>query len=157
MNTIGGGKRGGTEGKEGKEGPRGGSAEDSSKNKVAGSGRRKQTRIKQGMKGSCARASQHRFKTFKITSKGMKATDLLDHLKQRRGNSKEMKKEEMDELLKDAHEEEKEVRKVKAKTKERRLVMNTAVPVHGSWKMNSKDENDLTFFSINVNSLAHWS
>ena len=35
--------------------------------------------------------------------------------------------------------------------------MNTDVPIHGSWKSNSKDENDLTFFSINVNSLTHWS
>ena len=63
----------------------------------------------------------------------------------------------MDKLLKDAHGEEKEARKVKAKTKERRLVMNTDVPIHGSWKTNSKDENDLTFLSINVNSLTRWS
>ena len=35
--------------------------------------------------------------------------------------------------------------------------MNIDVPIHGSWKANSKDENDLTFLSINVNSLAHWS
>ena len=142
-------------GMEAKGDPEKGSKEDSSKDKVAGSGRRQQTRLKQGMKGSCARASQHRLKTFKITSKGMKATDLLDHLKQRRENSEETKREEMDELLKDAHEEEKEVRKVKAKTKERRSVMNTDVTIRGNWKMNSKDENNLTFFSINVNSLAH--
>ena len=77
-------------------------------------------------------ASQHRLKTFKITSKGMKATDLLAHLKQQRGNSEETEKEEMDELLKDAHEEEKEVRKVKAKTKERRSVMNTDVTIRGN-------------------------
>ena len=38
-----------------------------------------------------------------------------------------MKKEEMDDLLKDTHEEEKEVRKDKLKTKERRSVMNTDV------------------------------
>ena len=35
--------------------------------------------------------------------------------------------------------------------------MNIDVPIHGSWKANSKDENDLTFLSINVNSLTHWS
>ena len=35
--------------------------------------------------------------------------------------------------------------------------MNTGVSIHGSWKTKSKDKNDLTFFSINVNSLAHWS
>ena len=98
-------------------------------------------------------------KPFKITSKGMKANDLFDHLKQRRGNSEEMKREEMDDLLKDTHEEEKEVRKVKVKvkTKEIRSVMNTDMPIHGNWKANSKDENNLTFLSINVNSLAHWS
>ena len=123
---------GGTEGKEDNEGAHGGAAEDSSKNKVDGSGRRKQTRVKREMKGSCARASQHRLKTFNITSKGIKANELLDHLKQRRGNSDKMKREEMDELIKDAHEEEKEARKVKAKTKERRSVMDTDVPVHGS-------------------------
>ena len=57
---------------------------------MPGSRRTKQTRFKQGMRGSCARASQHRLKMFKITSKGMKANDLLDHLKQQRGNSEEM-------------------------------------------------------------------
>ena len=87
----------------------------------------------------------------------MKANDFLDHLKQQRGNSKEVKKEEPDDLLKDVHEEKKEVRKVKVKTKEIRSVMNTAVSIHGSSKTNSKDENDLTFCSINVNNLAHWS
>ena len=35
--------------------------------------------------------------------------------------------------------------------------MTTDVPIHGSWKANSKDENDLIFLSVNVNSLAHWS
>ena len=130
---------------------------DSSKNKVDGSGRRKQTRIKRGMKGLCARATQHRLKMFNITSNGMKATELLDHLKQRRRNSDKTKREEMDELIKDTHEEEKEIKKVKAKTTERRTVMNSDDPIHGSWKTNSKDKNDLTFISINVNSLAHWS
>ena len=63
----------------------------------------------------------------------------------------------MDALPKDAHGEEKEVGKDKVKTKERRSVMNTDVPIHGSWKANSKDEINLTFLGINVNSLVHWS
>ena len=137
--------------------PRGGKEKDSSKDKVTTDRRTKQTRLKQGLRGSCARASQHRLKTFKITSKGMKANALLDHLKQRRGNREETKQEEMDDLPKDAHEEEKELRKDKVKTKERRSVMNIDVPIHGSWKANSKDENNLTFLSLNANSLAHWS
>ena len=70
------------------------------------------------MRGSCARASQHRLKTFKITSKGMKANELLDHLKQRRGNKEGVKKKELDDLLKDAHKEETVIRKEKEKTKE---------------------------------------
>ena len=93
MNTIWGANGGGTEGKEDNEGAQGSAAEDSSKNKVDESRRRTQTRIKRGMKGSCTRASQHRLKTFNIISKGMKATELLDNLKQRRGNSGEMKRE----------------------------------------------------------------
>ena len=84
------------------------------------------------MKGSCARASQHRLKMFNITSKGMKTTDLLDHLKKRRGNSEEMKKEELDDLLEDTHEKEKAIRKDKDKAKERRSIMTTDVPTHGS-------------------------
>ena len=71
------------------------------------------------MRGSCARASQHRLKMFKITSKGMKANVLLDHLKHRRENITEMEKEEIDNLLKDAHKEKKEDSEVKVKTKER--------------------------------------
>ena len=73
-----------TEGNEGKLGHRGGTKKDSSKDQVAGSRGTKQPRLKQGMRGSCARASQHRFKTFKITSKGTKAGDLLDHESKRR-------------------------------------------------------------------------
>ena len=84
------------------------------------------------MRGSCARASRHRLKTFNITSKGMKATELLDHLKQRKGNINKMKRKEMDELIKDSHEEEKETKKVKAKTTKRRTVRNSDDPVHGS-------------------------
>ena len=68
-----------------------------------------------------------------------------------------MRKEEMDDLLKDAHDEEKAIRKEKVKTKERRSVMTTDVPIHGSWKTNSKDKKDITFLSVNVNSLTHWS
>ena len=138
-------------GDEGNRGVCGGSDKDSLKVKVARDRRTKRTRLKRGVRGFCARASQHRLKTFKVPSKGMKANELLDHLKQQRGNGEEMKKEEMDDLLKNAHEEEKEVRKVKLKTKERRSVMNTDVPIHGSWKANSKDENDLTGIPL----LAH--
>jgi hypothetical protein len=49
----------------------------------------------------------------------MKANELLDHLKQQRGNSTEMKREEMSNLPKDTHEEGKEIRKNEVKTKER--------------------------------------
>ena len=76
-------------------------------------------RPKQGTRGSCARVSQYRLKTCKITIKGMKANELLDHLKQQRGNSTEMKREEMSNLPKDTHEEEKEIRSNEVKTKER--------------------------------------
>ena len=121
---------------------------DSSKVKVARGVRTRQTRLKKRMRGFCARASQHRFKKLNITSKGMKANELLDHLKQQRRNDEEMRKEEMDDLLKDAHDEEKAIRKDKVKTKERQYVMTTDVPMHGSWKANSKDKNNITFLSV---------
>jgi hypothetical protein len=87
----------------------------------------------------------------------MKPNELLDHLKQRRGNEEEMKKEEMDELLKDAHEEEKAIREERDETKKRRSVMTTDVTTHGNWKPHTKDEDDITFMSVNLNSLAYWS
>ena len=43
--------------------------------------------------------------------------ELLDCLKQRRGNKEETKEEEMDNLPGDAHEEEKVIRKERDKTK----------------------------------------
>ena len=94
-------------GDEGGRNVRGGANKDTLQVKVARDRRIKQSWLKRGRRGSCARASQHGFKTCKITSKGMKANELLDHLKQRRGNNEEMKKEEIDNLLKDAHGEEK--------------------------------------------------
>ena len=35
--------------------------------------------------------------------------------------------------------------------------MITHVPIHGSWKADFKDKHDITFLSVNVNSLTHWS
>ena len=87
----------------------------------------------------------------------MKPNESLDHVKQRRRNNEAMKKKEMDNRLKNPHEEEKAIRKEKAKTKEIQSVITTDVSIHGSWKVNSKDENDITFLSVNVNSLAYWS
>ena len=49
----------------------------------------------------------------------MKPNERLDHLKQKRGNKEEMKKEEVDKLLKDVHEEEKAIREDRDKTKKR--------------------------------------
>ena len=43
--------------------------------------------------GALCTGKPKKLKTFKITSKGAKANELLDHLKQQRGNDKEMKKE----------------------------------------------------------------
>ena len=102
-------------GDEGNRGVCGGSDKDSLKVKVARGRRTKQIRLTLGMRGSCARESQ----TFKITSKGMKANELLYHLKQQIGNNEEMKKEEMGNLLRNVHEEEKLIRKERDKTKER--------------------------------------
>ena len=66
-------------------------------------------------------------------------------------HGKETKKEELNNLLKDAHGREKKARKVRVKPKKRRSVVNSNVPIRGGWKANSKDKNDLTFLSINVN------
>ena len=57
----------------------------------------------------------------------------------------------------DAHEEEKVIRKERDKTKEIQSVMTTDVPIHDSWKANYKDKNNITFLSVNINSLAHCS
>ena len=87
--------------------------------------RAERARVKWGMMGSCTRESQHRLNIFKLTSKCMKANELLDHLKQMRGNEEEMKKEEMDKLQKDAHKKEKMIRKERDKTKKRQSGMTT--------------------------------
>jgi hypothetical protein len=54
-----------------------------------------------------------------IISKCIKANELLDHLKYRRVDNTELKKEEMNNLLKDTHKEEKEIRSNEAKKKEK--------------------------------------
>ena len=63
----------------------------------------------------------------------------------------------MDELLKDAHKEEKSIRKDKDKTKRQQLVMTTDVPTHENWKPNTKGKDGITFLSVNISSLTHWS
>ena len=96
-------------------------------------GRRAQrAQVKPGMRGSCTRISQHRLKTCNLTNRGMEPNELLDHLKQRRGNDKEMKKEEMDKLLKDVHKEEKAIKEERDEIKKRHSVMTINMQMHGN-------------------------
>ena len=44
-----------------------------------------------------------------------------------------------------------------AKVKERPTVMNTKVPMYGTWRKNEREGEDVTFMGININSLAYWS
>ena len=87
----------------------------------------------------------------------MKPNELLYHLKQRRGNKEDMKKEEMDELLNDVHKEEKVIRKERNKTKKRGSVMTTDVTMHWNWTLHTNDRDNITFLSVNINSITHRS
>ena len=42
-------------------------------------------------------------------------------------------------------------------TEKQRTVISTVVSIHGNWDINDKDDNGVTFFCTNVNSLAYWS
>ena len=44
-----------------------------------------------------------------------------------------------------------------AKVKERRTVMNTKVPTHGTWRKNEGEDEDVTVIGVNINILAYWS
>ena len=68
-----------------------------------------------------------------------------------------MKKEEMNNLLKNVHEEEKVIREERDKTKKRQSVMTTNVPTHGNWKPHTKYDDDITLMSVNRNSPSHCS
>ena len=35
--------------------------------------------------------------------------------------------------------------------------MNTKVPAHETWRMNERENEDVTFMGVNINSLAYWS
>ena len=43
------------------------------------------------------------------------------------------------------------------RTEERQTVMNTKVPVHGTWRKEKNDKDDVTCLGVNINSLAYWS
>merc|ERR1711966_488440 len=35
--------------------------------------------------------------------------------------------------------------------------MNTKVPMHGTWRRHEREDEDVTFMGVNINSLAYWS
>ena len=35
--------------------------------------------------------------------------------------------------------------------------MNTKVPIHGTWRMTEREEDDIRFMGANINSLTYWS
>ena len=87
----------------------------------------------------------------------MTTNQQKDSSKRKKEGDREMSNAEMDEILAKGAEESKEVKAEKERTVERRTVMNTKVPLHGTWRPGGKDDDNVTFFGANINSLAYWS
>ena len=77
-------------------------------------------------------------------------------MKQRRGNTEETKKEEMDERLREVNKEERAIRKERVETNKRQSVMTTNVPTKRNGTPHTKDKDGITVLSANINSPAHW-
>ena len=90
----------------------------------------------------------------------MSAKELLTTLERRKLNSDDLSPSEVEELLNKAAkdvDEQLAIDNKKAAVAKRRTVMSTKVKIHGNWLPELKGDDDLTFLSANLNSLAYWS
>ena len=90
----------------------------------------------------------------------MTANEVKEHLGRRKSKNDDLSPREEEELLdKGAKDIEQHVaiEEERAAVKERRSVMITKVPTHEDWTPEMKGDNELSFFSANINSLAYWS
>ena len=112
------------------------------------------------MRGSCQRAERHRLEIHNLTKQGMSAKELLTTLERRKLNSEDLSPSELEELLEKAAKdvgEQAAIENEKAAVAKWRSVMSTKVETHGNWLPELKGDDDLTFLSANLNSLAYWS
>ena len=121
--------------------------------------RTKKARIKRGMRSSCGRARRWRCNPVPVnlTNKGMSPNDLLDIMQQKCEGNREYTNAQLEEMVGKSSDEQ-SAEQVKAdKVKERQTVMNTKVPTHGTLRKNEREDEDVTFMGVNINSLAYWS
>ena len=128
--------------------------------KLASGKHAKRVRIKRGMRGSCKWAERHRLETHKLTKQRMSADELLATLGRRKLNSDDLSPSEVEELLSKAAkdvDEQLAIENEKEAVEKRRTVMSTKVKTHGDWLPELKGDDNVTFLSADLNSLAYWS
>ena len=82
---------------------------------------------------------------------------MLDTLQRKREGIREYTNAKLEEMAGQNLEEQGAEQVEAAKAKERRTVMNTKVPTHGTRRKTEKEDEDITFMGVNINSLAYWS
>ena len=87
----------------------------------------------------------------------MSPNELLEAMQRKHKANREYTNAELEEMLDKSSEEKGTEQAEAAKMKERRTVMNTKVPAHETWRMNERENEDVTFMGVNINSLAYWS
>ena len=121
---------------------------------LAGGRRAKRARVKRSIRGSGLRANRHRLEKVKLTKEGLSPDDLSELLQQRKGDRRDVGTRELEKLLEGREEESKAREAEKEATEQQRSVMTTVVPIHGNWKPHIKEEDDITFLSVNLGILA---
>ena len=87
----------------------------------------------------------------------MSPNDLLDTMQRKRESIREYTNAKLEKLVGQNSEEQGAEQVEAAKVKERQTVMNTKIPTHGTWRKNEREDEDVTFMEVNINSLAYWS
>ena len=87
----------------------------------------------------------------------MSPTNLLDKMQRKCEDDREYTNTKLKEMVGKSSEEQGTEQVEVAKAKECRTVMNTKVSTHGTWRKNEREDEDVTFMGVNINSLAYWS
>ena len=84
------------------------------------------------MRSSCGRARRWRYRQVNLINSGMSPEDLLETMQRREKGDEEYTDADLERMMEKSTEEKKEMHVEATKTKERRTVMNTKVPIHGT-------------------------
>ena len=112
---------------------------------------------KKGREGAATRANQGReSKIKKDRNEYLTYEDVAEILESRGKSPESISEQELGDINKGKYGKEDQEERDKEEAAYRKTIENTRVPIHGNWKVEAKDDKDISLLSVNVNSMSYW-